>query len=101
MSEASKVEGMLAAMHRMGRRRLSFSEVIEVGRPAVYSRFGDALLFMDGMLYDVLKPGAPTELWPKVTIDDRRLASRAVGIEYGWRHVSDCACNICAAAGTR
>jgi hypothetical protein len=96
-----KAKKALAAIHPVGRHRLSFNEVIETGRPAVYSQFGDALLFMDGALFDVLKPGSPTELWRKVPRDDPRFAGRAIGIEYGWRHVSGCSCDFCAPPGPR
>jgi hypothetical protein len=90
-----KAKKALAAIHPVGRRLLSFKEVIESGRPAVYSQFGDALLYMDGVLFDVLDPGSPAELWHKVPADDSRLASHTVGIEYGWRHVSGCSCDFC------
>jgi hypothetical protein len=96
-----KAKKALAAIHPAGRRRLSLNEVIETGRPAVYRQFGDALLFMDGKLFDVIEPGSPTELWRKALPDDPRFERRAIGIEYGWRHVSGCPCDFCAPLGPR
>lgn len=51
MSDPQKAEKALAAIYPVGRRRLSFNEVVETGRPALYSQFGDALLFMDGVVF--------------------------------------------------
>ena len=96
MSDGRKVEGALAAIEPTGRRRLSFAEVIYTGRPAVYRQFGDALLYLDGTFFDVLRPGSPIELGLKVPLEDPHFARRAVGIEYGWRHESACSCEFCA-----
>lgn len=91
----------MAAIYPTGRRLLSFKQVIASGRPAVYSQFGDALLFMDGVFFDVLDPGSPTELWRKMPPNDPGVANRAIGIEYGWRHMSGCPCDFCAPLGSR
>ena len=96
MNDGRRVEGVLAALEPIGRRRFSLIEVIDAGRPAVYRPFGDALLYLDGTLFDVLQPGSPIELGLKVLLEDPHLERRAVGIEYGWRHESDCSCEFCA-----
>jgi hypothetical protein len=95
MSEPRKIERTLAAMRPAGRRLLSLQDVIEIGRPAVYRRFGDELLFMDGTLYDVGQ-ATPAELELQAPLDDSGLEHEAVGIEYGWRHALDCSCPLCA-----
>jgi hypothetical protein len=100
VSDRRKVKGALAAIHPTGRRRLSFREVVNSGRPAVYRQFGDSLLFVDGTLFDVLKPGSPIELGLKVPLEDPHFVRRAVGIEYGWRHALDCSCDACLLLGS-
>ena len=101
MSDRRKVKGALTAIHPTGRRRLSFREVIDSGRPAVFRQFGDSLLFVDGTVFDVIKPGSPIELGLKVPLEDPYFARRAVGIEYGWRHALHCPCDVCAPRGSR
>jgi hypothetical protein len=90
------IERALAAMRPAGRRLLSLKDVIETGRPAVYRRFGDELLFMDGTLYDVGQENRPTELDLQIPLHDPRFENETVGIEYGWRHALGCPCPLCA-----
>jgi hypothetical protein len=90
-----KIERALAAMRPAGRRLLSLKDVIEAGRPAVYRRFGDELLFMDGTLYDVGQSSSPTELALQTPLHDPRFENETVGIEYGWRHALGCSCPLC------
>jgi hypothetical protein len=91
--------GMLMKMAAAGRRRLTFDEVRAAGKPAVYRKFGDHLLYVGGRLFDVSEPDAPVEvgMTPAQAARESVAAERAVtvGIEYGWRHEADCPCSFC------
>ena len=50
MSDPQKTEKALAAIYPWGAAG-GFNEVVETGRPALYRQFGDALLFMDGVVF--------------------------------------------------
>ena len=76
VTDPHKIERTLAAMRPAGRRLLSLKDVIESGRPAVYRRFGDELLFMDGTLYDVGQASRPTELEVQTPLHDPTLRER-------------------------
>jgi hypothetical protein len=91
-----EIERTLASLRPAGRRLLSLKDVIESGRPAVYRRFGDELLFMGGTLYDVVQESRPTELELQTPLHDPSFENETVGIEYGWRHALGCSCPLCA-----
>ena len=74
------------------RRRLSLVDVMNVGLPAVYSQFGERLIYEDGRIYDARDPSSLTEI--PLTAADR--SGEAVGLEYGWKHAGDCGCHLCA-----
>ncbi len=97
-----ELTGMLTKMAAAGRRRLTFDEVLAAGKPAVYRKFGDHLLYVGGRLFDVHEPDAPVEvgLTPAPAVRGSLAAERAVtvGIEYGWRHEAGCPCSFCRAA---
>lgn len=97
-----ELTGMLMKMAAAGRRRLTFDEVLAAGKPAVFRKFGDHLLYAGGRLFDVREPDAPVEvgLTPTPTTPESVAAERAmtVGIEYGWRHEADCPCSFCEAS---
>ena len=97
MLEGHEVSGALATMAVAGRRRLTFEEVLAAGQPAVYRKFGDHLLYIDGRFFDVREPAAPTpiEVGASSPQRDALAADHAVGIEYGWRHAADCSCSYC------
>ena len=82
---------------RLGRKRLSFEEVVSSGRTAVFQEFGDLLLYLEGTVF-VLKDADPrgaAHTTPPVL--ERRALAHAVGIESGWRHAAGCNCPVCAA----
>ena len=85
----------MAVLRQTGRRQLTLEEVVSAGRPALYLRFGEALLFVDNTIFDVRRPGSPTEVALGVPLDDPHLGTHAVGIEFGWRHALHCACPMC------
>ena len=68
------------------RRRLSLTDVVNAGLPAVYSQFGEQLLFMDGRIYDASDPSLLTE----VPIAATGESDETVGLEFGWQHAGDC-----------
>ncbi len=79
-----------------GRRRLSLQEVRESGLPALFFDYGDALLYLDGRLYN-----AGDWVTPDVTSTPpqplpAQILENGVGIEYGWQHAAGCACRFCA-----
>jgi hypothetical protein len=90
MTDPRPIEGMLAANSR-ARRRLSLDEVLAAGLPAVYQRYGDRLLYADGRIFDASDPNALVEISPIAP----GVTAQAVGLEFGWRHAGDCACDFC------
>ncbi len=99
MTDVQELAGTLAIMATAGRRRLTFEEVLAAGQPAVYQKFGDHLLYIDGRFFDVREPGSPIEvgLASQPEEPEPLVARRAVGVEYGWRHAADCGCSYCSA----
>ncbi len=99
MSDDHQVPHTLAVMATAGRRRLTFEEVLAAGRPAVYRKFGDHLLYVGGRLFDVRRPEAPTPIDVGVAstqaADESERSRISVGIEYGWRHAAGCPCSYC------
>ncbi len=83
---------------RPGRRRLSFEEVVAAGRPAVFSDFGDSLLYLDGKVFVLREADLPADPAVLPPVLDMRAMVRAVGIETGWRHAEDCDCDVCSVA---
>ncbi len=78
-----------------GRRRLSLQEVRESGLPALFFEYGDALLYLDGQLYNaadwvVSEVSAAPQPLPAQILEN------GVGIEYGWQHAANCTCRFCA-----
>ena len=101
MTDDHQVPRTLAVMAIAGRRRLTFEEVLAAGRPAVYRQFGDDLLYVDGRLFDVRRPEAPTPIDVGLSsraVDEREPSRLSVGIEYGWRHAAACPCSYCSAS---
>ncbi len=95
MGETRRLEATLATLRATGRRPLALEEVVASGQPAIYSRYGDVLLFMNGTIFDVREPCTPSELRLGLPLSDPAIARHAVGIEFGWRHAGDCSCELC------
>jgi hypothetical protein len=85
----------MATMRQTGSRRLALEDVVAVGRPAVYRRFGDELLFLEGRIFDVSVPGSPAEVTFESPASHPHIARLAVGIEFGWQHALHCSCPVC------
>jgi hypothetical protein len=76
--------------------RLSLDEVREVGRPAFFFDHGEALMYLDGELFDIRDWGASMPADALSLPLPREVLLGGVGIEYGWRHMRGCACHLCA-----
>ena len=102
MTDVQELAGALAEMAMAGRRRFTFEEVLAAGRPAMYRKFGEHLLYLSGRLFDVREPGSPIEVGLALPPKERAPAvvdrALTVGIEYGWRHAADCPCSFCSAS---
>jgi hypothetical protein len=74
---------------------MAYEEVTAIGAPAVYEAFGDHLVFIDGVIY-ALPEGFESygEVDAPSIVGARRITN-VVGVEYGWRHLRDCACERC------
>lgn len=75
---------------------LALREVREIGLPAIFLDYGEALLYLDGQLFslrDVRGPEMTSGVLPAPLPD--QVLDCGVGIEYGWRHVAGCACGLC------
>jgi hypothetical protein len=74
---------------------LSLDDVMACGVPARFCDYGEALLFVNGEVYDVRRceagewGGSLPEPLP------RQVLESGVGIEYGWQHMGDCDCPHC------
>jgi hypothetical protein len=74
---------------------LSLAEVRESGLPALLLDFGEALLYLDGEIFEVdaslapLRAGSHLDPLPAVVL------ATDVGIDYGWHHAGHCACRFC------
>ena len=97
MTEVQELAGLLAT-RALANRRLTFDEVLAAGQPAVYRKFGDHLLYVQGRLFDVREPAAPVEVGLSPSPQREQPAAdrvASVGIEYGWRHSAGCPCDYC------
>jgi hypothetical protein len=78
---------------------LSLAEVRDSGLPALLLDFGEALLYLNGEIFEVDASFAPLRAdSPPVPLPAAILAS-GVGIDYGWHHAGHCACRYCSKGG--
>jgi hypothetical protein len=73
---------------------LSLEEVRECGLPAYFYDYGEALVYMNELLFeasDLESLAVQPEPLPQGVLES------GVGIEYGWRHAHPCRCRLCAA----
>ena len=82
-------------MRELGHTRLTFEQVRQSRVPAIFQKYGERVLFLDDKVFLFDEDG---DLGPEAdpTVIDAS-ALEEVGIEYGWRHASDCHCRFCAA----
>ena len=73
-----------------GRRPLTIEEVREAGRPAIFSAFGDHLVYLDGIIYALPREPDPSELADLPHLSGAYEMTTVVGIEYGWYELAAC-----------
>ena len=83
------------------RRALFLDEVEAIGLPALFSDFGDLLLFKEGTVYALPEATDAGQLSQPERLPGVYVVTERVGIEYPWRHAGDCACRFCASSGER
>ena len=74
---------------------LSLAQVREVGLPALFLDYGEALLYLEGDVFDVDATRAPMRAGSRPIPLPTAILARGVGIDYGWHHAGDCACRFC------
>jgi hypothetical protein len=91
---ADEVARLFGASHVV----LSLQEVREMRRAALFFDFGDALLYLDDALFDIRSRETGTLDGIRPLPLPHQVLEAGVGIEHGWRHVTGCDCECCAAA---
>jgi len=79
----------------VSRSLLAYEEVAELGEPAVFSAFGDLLMYVGGVVYELPRDVDPVELAQPRLVEGARRVNNLVGAEYGWRHLRGCRCQLC------
>lgn len=74
---------------------LSLAEVRETGLPALLLDFGEALLYVDGEIFEVDASLAPLRVGSHPVPLPAVILATGVGIDYGWHHAGHCACRFC------
>jgi hypothetical protein len=77
------------------RDHLSLDEVRRGDRPAFFFDHGEALLFIDGHLFDLEHYIAAVQWDVDPTPLPREILEHGAGIEYGRRHAGECECSAC------
>lgn len=78
---------------------LSLAEVRESGLPALLLDFGEALLYLDGEIFEVDASLAPLCVGAHPIPLPAVILATGVGIDYGWHHAGHCACRFCSKDG--
>ena len=78
---------------------LSLAEVRESGLPALLLDFGEALLYLDGEIFEVDASLAPLRVGSHPVPLPAVILATGVGIDYGWHHAGHCACRFCSKGG--
>ena len=79
--------------------RLTLREVRDAGLPAVFTDYGEVLLYLDGNLYSLLDAQVATQHTQLPLPLPSQVLETGVGLEYGWRHLSGCRCRCCGNPG--
>jgi hypothetical protein len=74
---------------------LTLDEVRTIGVPAFFFDYDEQLLYLDDELYDMTDAGATWQADARPRPLPRHILDDGVGIEFGWRHASECACKLC------
>lgn len=87
----------MGAGERGGRGRwLALDEVVKAGVPAIFSAFGDHLVYVGGSVYALPREPLPAEVTEPRALPGAYVLSNPAGVEYGWHHLHDCGCSLCA-----
>ena len=78
---------------------LSLAEVRESGLPALLLDFGEALLYLDGEIFEVDESLTPLRVGAHPVPLPAVILATGVGIDYGWHHAGHCACRFCSKGG--
>jgi hypothetical protein len=78
---------------------LSLAEVRESGLPALLLDFGEALLYLDGEIFEVDSSCAPLFVGAHPIPLPAVILATGVGIDYGWHHAGHCTCRFCSKGG--
>ena len=78
---------------------LSLAEVRESGLPALLLDFGEALLYLEGEIFEVDASWAPSRAGLRAVPLPTSILATGVGIDYGWHHAGHCACRFCSKGG--
>ena len=78
---------------------LSLTEVRETGLPALLLDFGEALLYMDGEIFEVDASLVPLRVGSHPVPLPAVILATGVGIDYGWHHAGHCPCRFCSKGG--
>jgi len=78
---------------------LSLVEVRESGLPALFLDFGEALLYLDGEIFEVDASLAPLRVGSHPVPLPAVILATGVGIDYGWHHAGHCTCRFCSKGG--
>ena len=78
---------------------LSLAEVRETGLPALFLDFGEALLYLDGEIFEVDASLAPLHAGAHPIPLPAVILATDVGIDYGWHHAGHCECRFCSKGG--
>jgi hypothetical protein len=96
LREARRSWSELEQCAARSRGLLSLEEVRASDRPAFFFDHGEHLLYVDGQLFDLREADAA---WPPDSHPlplPHAILESGVGIEFGWRHATDCRCSFCA-----
>ena len=78
---------------------LSLAEVRESGLPALLLDFGEALLYLEGEIFEVDASLAPLPGGSRPVPLPAVILATGVGIDYGWHHAGHCMCRFCSKGG--
>jgi hypothetical protein len=78
---------------------LFLAEVRESGLPALLLDFGEALLYLDGDIFEVDASFAPLSVGAHSVPLPAGVLAKGVGIDYGWHHAGHCDCRFCSKGG--
>jgi hypothetical protein len=95
LADAARIRGGRVHLKDCSDAKLLLEEVRASGVPAYFFDHGERLLFLDGEIYDLREVGTAARAGTNPTPLPHAILENGVGLEYGWRHIADCACPHC------